>query len=190
MPDFSYYATFDESIALLGDLVKLCSVRLIPDVGKFHEPSTHSYDAVNSELVEQLRRRGVLFLAGSFTKHPPKLVRRDAGSAEGTYYISISEGGPLMQMVLASVNLVEGQPTLVSGMVSHQKRYEDPITGLSEPASTEVRQAFKEIVSTMKRRLVPHQLAMKIWIGPDALGLLQKNEARIIDLGVLLGSKQ
>jgi hypothetical protein len=189
MPDFSYYGTFDESITILRDLVEQCRVTLIPDLGAFPEPLAPSYDAVTDEVFKQLRRRRVLFLAGSFTRHPPKMRRLEAGPNAGSYYISIPEGGPLIQMTLATVNIVDGQPTLISGMVSQQKLYVDPVTGLSEPASPEVRQAFKEIVRTMKKRLVPYQLAMKIWISREALRLLQSGKARIIDRGVLYGPR-
>lgn len=190
MPDFSYYATFDESINILRDLVEQCGVKLIPDLGAFPDPNAPVFDAVTNEVIEQLRRRRVVFLAGSFTRHPAKMRRLESGPNAGTYYISIPEGGPLLQMTLATVNPVDGKPTLISGMVSHQKRYQDPVTGHSEPASEEVSQAFKEIIATMKKRLVAHQLAMKIWIGPEALALLQQGEARISDRGVIQGPRR
>jgi hypothetical protein len=187
MPDFSYYATFDESVALLGELVNQCGFRLIPDAGAFYQPSAPSFNSITDEVIEQLRHRRVLFLAGSFSQHPPKMRLQTAGPNSGSYYISISEGGPLMQMVLATINCVAGQPTLISGMISHQRLYQDPVTGQSNPASTQVRQAFKQAVATMKKRLVPYKLAVKIWIGLDALRTLKRGEARIIDQGVLHG---
>jgi hypothetical protein len=187
MPDFSYYATFDESIALLDKLVKECHVRLILDLGRFAEPIAPLYNEVSSEVIEQLRRRRALFLAGSFTKYPLKFGQRVEGPAAGSYYIIIPEGGPLMHMTLATVNIIDGQLTLVSGMVSYQKLYINPNTGLSEPASIQVKEAYKAIVKTTKKWLVPYQLAMKIWIGPVALRMLKAKQARIIDQGVLYG---
>lgn len=184
MPDFSYYATFDESIALLRSLVDQCGVRIIPDPGVFSEPVAPSFNSVTEQMIEQLRKKRALFLAGSFTLYDPVMHRRSSGTAIGTYYLSLDEGGPLIQMTIATVNDVQG-PTLISGSVSYQKFYKDPNTGVSPPASAEVRESFKSIVSTMKKNLVAHQLSMKIWIGPAALQLLRAGMAEIVDKGVI-----
>src|SRR6266849_6750337 len=118
MREFSYYATFDESIALMRDIVGQCGVKLIPDVGAFREPNAPSYAIVTGESVEQLRCRRVLFLAGNYSRHPVKMSRLESGPNTGMYYISIPEGGPLIQMTLATVNSVEGHPTLIGGNIN------------------------------------------------------------------------
>jgi hypothetical protein len=185
MAEFSYYTTFNESLDLLRDIVAVCKLRVIPDVGLFPRPEAPSFEEVTAGVVEQLRKRRALFLAGSFTTRPPEMRMLSGGANAGKYYVSEDRGGPLVQMALSTITVVSGLPIIVGGDIGHQRQYIDPVSDQEVSASPELKRAFKCIVATAKKHLVQHQLGAKIWIGPEALRLLKAGEAHIHDRGVL-----
>lgn len=178
MPNFHYYATFEESIAILRDVCAQ-GFRVIPEPAPRDEPAAESFDEVSDELVSMLKKAPAFYLAGSFTTFPIQFTHLKSGSAMGKYAINVLVAGPLMQCMVARVNAVEGKPTLLPGMVSHQKLYQNPDTGEWEKPPAEVVNAFRKVVSAIKKTCQPATDKSGIYIAPQALKLLEGDEASV-----------
>jgi hypothetical protein len=176
MPKFFYSATFDESIEITRDLCK-SGFRIIPD-RTYDGPLAPEYDHVTDDLVELLREGPGFFLAGAFSRFPVQLFRLGGGPAEGKYVVDMFAHGPLLQGLLARLNVVDGEPTLLLGDLIYQSMYKHPEKGTLENPSPEVKGAYKFALSVMKKRLVKHELA-EYHIGPEALSLAQAGKARL-----------
>jgi hypothetical protein len=177
MPTFQYSATFDESVAMLGDLCGR-GFRVILDRAYDQTPAPE-YDRVSDELVGLLREGPSFYLAGSFTKHGVRLSQLGGdGPDADKYIIHVDVEGPLLSGMIARINPVGGVPTLLLGVLQYQDRYRNLETGERREASSEVKAAYKLAISTMKSRLIEHPTA-KFPIGPEALRLVQEGKARL-----------
>ena len=178
MPNFVYYATFDESVAIIRNL-SAQDFRVITEGGPLEKPEAPSFSSVTDELVAILKQAPVYYLAGSFTRFPIHYDRLPSGPAEGKYTINFLIGGPLMQSMVSRIRVVDGVPKILPGDVSYQKLYQNPETQEWEKPSAEVLAAFRKAESVIKK----HCKASKKWsgkhIGPEALALLERGEAQI-----------
>lgn len=181
MASFEYYATFDESIEILRDLMNEHDLFVIPDRRAFDEPEAETYNTVNDALVAELRKRRAVFLGGNFTRNPMGVKKFNSGPYKGKYYVSEGIGGPVLQFILAVVNVVDNIPTLVPGSLSYIRYYYDTSTEEYEAAPPELQKAHKDIVRTMRKHLVSVKHDGKnIFIGPGALKQLQAGQVRIL----------
>lgn len=180
MPNFSYFATFDESIKILTDL---CSqgFLIIAEPGPFDEPKAPSFDQMSDELVAIFKFAPVFYLAGDFTHFPTQFFSLKSGSAEGKYAINLEGQGPLMQSIIGRVSVVNGTPSLLPGDVSYQSEYKNPETGKWEKASAEVKAAYRKSVSIITRTCVRYYAGTEIFIGPEALKLFESGKVEIKD---------
>lgn len=178
MTVFHWFSTFDESLAMLGDL---CAggFEIVPDA-RYDEPVAKAYDRVSSDLAAVLKAGPGFYLRGDpWTRHPLQLKRLNGGPASGSHVIDALTQGPLMQGMCARFNEVHGVPTLLMGSISQQKQYRDPLTGNWETASPEVRDAFRRAVTILRQRLVEDTLAKGFLIGPCALALVRDGRAEL-----------
>jgi hypothetical protein len=83
-----------------------------------------------------------------------------------------------MNGLLARLNVVDGEPTLLLGSLAYERMYKHPETGAWEKPSQELKGAYKLALSIMKKRLVKSELA-KYHIGPEAVSLAQAGKARL-----------
>ena len=67
MPQFDYYGTWDDSVAVLRCLFEYDSIRVVHDSGIWREPSPHYFQSVTDELLHLLRQRPFLFIYGQFS---------------------------------------------------------------------------------------------------------------------------
>jgi hypothetical protein len=176
MAIFFYSATFDESVAITRDLCEQ-GYRVILS-RTYDRPRAPEYDHVTDDLVELLSEGPGFYLAGAFTRFPVQLYRLGSGPAEGKYVVDALAQGPLLQGLLARLNVVDGAPTLLLGDLMYQRAYSHPETGAWENPSQELKDAYKHALRVMKKRLVKHELA-KYHIGPEALRLAQEGKARL-----------
>lgn len=183
MPQFNYYGTWDDSIAVLRCLFKYDSVRVVHDAGIWQQPSPHYYHSLTDELLHLLEQRPFLFIYGSFSQYPPGFVRRETGPEAGTYRLALNEGGPGLELGLPVCRQTHESVELGSRFLSYPAKFLNPETHLWEEPPNEVRAAFVEIRSRMKKCLQRTKLNQVIFIGPNALELLNQGKATIIDRG-------
>jgi hypothetical protein len=175
MPSFQYFATLEESLAILDDLAKN-GFGLIPDPGGFAEPSAPSYDHVTDDARRILAQRRSAYLSHPSAKYPPGFFPLKTGPMAGMYAISPFDGGPLFQMFVAAEGNYDGRLTLIGGDLGHQARFDNPETGEREDVPAEFRAAYKSAVKVMKKHLVQHDVGGKIWIGPEAWRLFTEGK--------------
>ncbi len=181
MRSFDYFATFDESVTILGDLFAQ-GLTLVAQPAPFDEPKAPTFDSVSDKLVEMLRYAPGFFLAGPFTKFPIQFSLLKSGPSAGKYVVDLLTQGPLMQGLIARINTVDGIEELLPGRISYQDAYKNPTTGEWERPSAELKAAFKLAVSAIKKRCLRHKIAdAEIFIGPAALELLENGQAQIDD---------
>ena len=181
MRSFDYFATFDESLTILGDLFAQ-GLTLVAQPALFDEPKAPTFDSVSDKLVEMLRYAPGFFLAGPFTKFPIQFSLLKSGPSAGKYAVDLLTQGPLMQVLIARINTVDGIEELLPGRISYQDAYKNPTTGEWERPSAELKAAFKLAVSAIKKRCLRHKIAdAEIFIGPAALELLENGQAQIDD---------
>jgi hypothetical protein len=190
MRSFDYFATFDESLTILGDLFAQ-GLTLVARPAAFDEPKAPTFDSVSDKLVEILRYAPAFFLAGPFTKFPIQFYRLESGPSAGKYAIDLLTQGPLMQVLIARINTVDGIEKLLPGQISHQNAYKNPKTGEWEKPSVELKAAFSRAVSAIKKRCLRHKIAdAEIFIGPAALELLENGKAQIDNSQIVRPSRQ
>jgi len=176
MSAYYYAATHDESIAMLRDLCEQ-GFRVIPD-RTLDAPAAVEYPRVTDELAKLLREGPGFYLAGEFTKFPVQVRRHEFGPAAGRYRVDALTQGPLLEGMLARDNVVDGALTILLGFISHQPRYKNPETGQTEPASAELKAAYKRATTAFKKHLVKHK-PTKYPIGPEALRLVEAGTAHL-----------
>jgi hypothetical protein len=174
--EFQHYAMRDEVLIILRDLVETHGLRLIPEQPRLAEPTLTTYERLVPEVEEKLARFGVVQLEGAFTERPLRFKQRKGGTAAGTYYVDESVGPRLRWMLPAPA--VGERPELTPGSIGYLNEYFNADTNEWELASAALKEAFKEVVATMKRHLIAVQLRKgeKIWIGHQAKRLLDEGK--------------
>jgi hypothetical protein len=177
MADLQHYALFDESLDILRELMGH-GLAVIPEEPVLAEPALARYERYSEEVAEKLRKYPCLLLEGPFTKHPLQFHRRSSGSAIGTYFAQQSVG-PRIRWCLPGMDMSDR--TVTPGSVSHQSSYLDLRTRQWEPASQELKAAFKDVVAIFKRHMVrmPCNTGERIWVGKAAKQAVEQGTARI-----------
>jgi hypothetical protein len=184
---FDYFATFEESIAILQEICT-SGLKVIAQPDMFDQPLAPMYDHVDGDLAAMLKQAPSFFLSGQFTRFPICFTQIKSGAAEGKFSIDFLTQGPVLQFLLARNNLVEGSMRLLPGRISFQATYRNPKTNEWEKAAKDVQTAFQETVSTIKSRCVIHNVGTDIFIAPKALALLENHDA-IIKASHIMKSK-
>jgi hypothetical protein len=188
MAEFHYYGTFDESLAILGDVLSLGGLEALHDHGVRRPEDLPRFGLLTEELKDRLRLVPRYFIVGPFTGSPLSFDVLETGPYAGEYRIQETENGPVLRGWLAQLREIDGLPTLCSGDFGHQRHYWDTRTNTGFWPPDDLKKSYAQIVRRMKRHLVQHQLGKKVWITPGALGLLLAGKARIKDIGVLTPS--
>jgi len=185
MPSFDYFATFDESIEILREVCQAGN-RIIAVPGLFDEPNAPTFNGVNETLISILKEAPGFFVAGPFTHHPIPFAQLKAGPNAGKYTIDVMTQGPVLQGLIARVTTMSAPPKLSWGDISYQDKYRHPETGAWQGASAELKQAYRSIVSVIKKHAPPYQGRKDVYISPGALALIERGEAVIDDPRITL----
>jgi hypothetical protein len=165
MPEFRYYATMEESLAMLRDLFGRSDLRAIAKAYDLPKPSAPIHTALTDTLAKESRKNPNLRLFGDFSTHPPLFAKVD-----DTYVLSDGGGGPFVGLLLASVL----ERILVSGALWTQPHYE--LAGQRTWPSPEVKTAHADMVKVLKKHLLRWE---GLWISPGALQLLKDGQAEL-----------
>lgn len=178
MPQISFYATFEESVAVLQDLCA-AGFRIIPEPGPFDSPAAPEFSNVTDELVVIMNKAPTFYLAGPFTHFPIQFDRLPSGPAAGKYAVNPLVEGPVMQCSVGRVRIVEGSPKILPGDVSLPKLYQNPETKAWNPPSAETKAAYKKSATIIKKHGAPRGEGSTSYILPAARKLLDSGQARI-----------
>lgn len=177
---FEYFATFEESMSIVDDLCRQ-GFTIIVEPRLVDEPKARSFDHVTPELTAVLEQAPNFYLSGSFTTFPVQFERPREGAGAGKYMVDQLTLGPIMQGLVARINVVSGVRRLLPGDISYQDAYRHPDTGEWVKPSSELKAAHRQAVATIKKRCVRHEYSTgeAIFIAGDALELLTRGEAQL-----------
>lgn len=163
MPTFRYFATIEDSFAILRDLLDR-DLRVVVETGP---NQSQVFERVSDELMTLLRGAPSFHLAGAFTPSP---LPHDQ-------IATLAERGQLLQAVVGRVGIVEENSTLLPGELTHQSRYRNPKTDQLEPASKALISAYTLAALTIRNRCTRY--SMQIFIAPGAMSLYQRGQVAI-----------
>jgi hypothetical protein len=176
MPELQHYATPEEAIAILRDVVEQHGLSLIPEEPVLVQPYLDTYDHLTPEVKRKVQQFPVVQLEGPFTKYPLQFSRRETGRAAGTYFVELMSG-PRLRWVLPGLVEERDRSVVTPGTISYLDSYRNLHTNEWEAASEELKQDFQAVVKTLKGHMlrVPVRKGEKIWV---ARGTQKKLEAR------------
>ena len=186
MRSFDYFATFDESISILRDLCAQ-GFKVVAEPYLFDEPKAPIFDEVTDELVELLRVAPAHYLAGAFTRFPVQFMQLKEGPNAGKYSINLLVQGPLIQGLLSRINPVDHVQRLLPGQISHQDAYKNPETNAWDKPAPDLKAAFRQAVSTIKKRCIryTYKPGIDIFIGTEACEVLKSGKVQIKDSQII-----
>ena len=109
-------------------------------------------------------------ICGPYTKRPPFM----GNTGPRHYYVDQSRGGPLIRLVLPLCREYHGRTWLGSGSLFRPAEFwDDAITCANKP-SEELESHYKLLRQTIKGFLRRRKIRTTLWIGADALALLDE----------------
>lgn len=182
MAQFDYLGSWQDSQGIVGGLLRRPGTRLLVD-DWYTKPIPTCIDVPPRDARQLVQEWRSIFITGAdFSPFPPQFSKVENG--EVLYRIRGNEGGPCLRLTLPACYEQDGMIYLAHGMFYYYREYLNPNTKAWEPPSPEVKAAYKEILRLIKQHLVRHKFHTPIWIGRDALRLLQEDKARITGFGL------
>jgi hypothetical protein len=183
MAQFDFLGSRIDSQNLLTMLLERPGTTLIADLW-YKRPEADCIAYVDKNALELLmKRRGVYIWAEDFSHFPPVLAKVD-DTPPVLYSIQPKLGGPCLELTLPPCYEQEGFIHLAHGILSHQREYFNPESRVWERASPQLIAGYKNVQRLMKKYLVRHRFHEPIWVGPDALTLLEQGRAKICGFGL------
>jgi hypothetical protein len=179
MAQFEFLGTWNDSWNILAAILEHSEYSLVPDV-KYDKPELLFVTKIDDPVKEMfLDRRNGFIWSTKFSLLPPSMNRIEGGVNVGKYYVSPTEGGPVLRLVLPACYEEGGVINLAPGMLSCPRATIKPGTNVAEKPSPAVRAGFKEVKAIIKRQLVRLKVRADIWSGQEASRLVEENRARI-----------
>ena len=185
MAEFDFFGSWLDSEHILQSVAARGDISFILDIA--HErPEPMWFREITRSVMEKIECMPRLFLfSDRFSVFPVCFRQQQSGQHAGKYFVSLERSGPGLSLTLPGCYLTDdGMFNLNTGDLFYPKEFKNPTTGLLEPPSDELKRAFKDIRSLMKKQLVRYQVRSWIHIGPDAVSLLRRKKARIVAKGV------
>jgi hypothetical protein len=178
MREFAFFGTWNDSWAVLDAIEQLDMFWMVPD--RWYERSEPLMCRhVDDSLKGMLRERRRLFLwSDAFAPTFPALRQQRSGPKSGYHNVPVGIGVPLLELVLPPCYEENDLLNVGAGDLAASQVVINPTTQREEPAP-ELLAGFELVRSQMKRVLTRHKLKRWIWIGPEALRLLQEQRVRI-----------
>jgi hypothetical protein len=172
--DFSFYASDRDRTAILDAIANLGDYSFIPD-REYATGTPEICKTRDATVLNQLSPKRNFYISGPYSKEPPFMGK--AGPQH--YYVDQSRGGPLIRLVLPLCREYHGRIWLGSGSLFRPAAFWDDKLACSNKPSEELESHYKRFRQTIKRFLRRRKIRTTLWIGVDALSLLDKREAVI-----------
>jgi len=186
MAQFDFYGTWIDSWKLLEILTEK-NLSLIPDQW-YKSPSAIFFNEINEELKDLLHKKRRLFIWGKeFSLFPPHFVLQKSGPRQGEYSIGAAYGGPCLDLTLPACFENDKKIKLSCGTLTFPKDYKNPKTNEWLKTSEDLKKYYKIISTDFKKILKKTKFRKLIWIGGDALNLLENGNAEIVDKVLEIG---
>jgi hypothetical protein len=179
VPSFKYFATLEESLAIVGSLLDQ-ELTVIAEPSPFERPDAPEFSEVNDELVRIVNLNPSFFLRGRFTRFQVAFLRCQNGPAAGKYLIDFITAGPLLRCTLSRIGTMDGSRYVLPGTISYQKSYKNPETGEWDRATTELKTAYKKAIASIKRSCPELEQRRGVFIAKEARALADAGEVAIL----------
>lgn len=183
MAKLTYFATLDESIMILEDLLSIEGMEAVYDRGAFPKPEFHPTKDISEEIRAWHREHGFVtsaFLVGPYTKGPPGFYVQRYGPRTGQFIPQYEDGGPLIDFRFGAFDEFEGAPTLTFGGLVHPGFNINLETGQRESPSPALKSWYQKLCRRMQRHVHRHKLDFwSIYLTPTAVDLYTSGKARI-----------
>jgi len=181
MAEFHFYGSEADSLAILEAILDTGEFHVTPDL---HYPTRRvkSYRNVTPELVDAFAVKRGLYITGSFSLEPLHIekVKGDADT-ETFYYIDQTFGGPALSITLPNCKKRDNiKWHLGPGDIFYPRSYWDKAITHPIRPSDAVKSAHVRLVKLAKSFLVRRKILVNVWIGRNALSLLESDQALIL----------
>lgn len=183
---FDFFATWHDDWRILQDILLQTGASIIPD--KWYETRQPDvYTDIDDQLKGQLRAKRQLFIVPSDEQIYPGLgmIEQKSGERKGWFRVHHVELANSLVMTLPACFEQNETMFLGSGMLVLASGYYNHMNNRWEPP-TETLVKFNRVVRKILRQHLTRVVARqsRIWIGSEALKLLKKGAAEILDIGV------
>ena len=188
MAEFLFYGTWSDSLTCLQAIAELDQFTFTVDM-PYAEPAVLHFHALSEELISLVQEPDVcIFLPSKEdSSFRPQFV-----TGRGRWRISEISSGPALLLSFPLCLQVEETLHLSDGALSYLNHYRNPETGEWYKAPEALRQDYRLLRSrlrkTMEKRTIQSEIVSNgvfkpviepLWIGPDALHLLESGLAEI-----------
>jgi hypothetical protein len=187
MAEFDFYGTWEDSSLYLEKVVTLGRFTLVVDM-PYEQPVVFQSKVLSEDLMTLLQQRPHLYLwSDEYSRFP-------AGFLPGRHYVTIDPhiSGPALQLSLPICFPAEVNVRLGEGVLSYLPLYENPETGELYKPPEALKQAYNDVRRLLQKTMarcfvrcrvvsagVIKPIVVPLWIGPNAMDLLEAGKAEI-----------
>lgn len=186
MQQFDFCATWNDDWVLLEQLVEEVAPLFIPDKW-FADREVELYSCVNDTLKSELvdRRRMFLLPEGTALNVTRGLVQQHTGPRKGWHRVQHTLLADSLALTLPACYSQDSVISIGSGSVFLANEYFNFVTQQWESPSETLRNFFARVCAILQSQLTLVQSPRKrIWVGAEAVDLVSKGKAKIVDQGV------
>jgi hypothetical protein len=180
MAEFNFYGSLKDSVWVLERLTQQGDLSLTPCLN-FATRHPSSYHRLDQGLLKALNINRRLFITGPFSRAPLSLREVKGGEYSGTFSIDETRGGPALSITIPMCQQRDDKLWyLAPGDVFYPPEYWDDASNQPVIPTLAVKEAFSAIVGVIKSQFRRVKIHKSVWIGPEALCLLDESKALIL----------
>jgi len=191
MAQSSFYGTWEDSWAYLEKLIRLDRFTLIVDMW-YIKREPFQFKTLTEDIKRVLQKRPHIYLwSDEYSRFPPDFGEP---TSNGLMMINSTRGGPALDLTLPHCFEREGKLCLALGGFTYQPLCQNPETGEWYKPPEALKQAYKEVQALLRKGMVKRYMRsrtatskgiikpiiMPLWIGLDAIKLLEAHTAWIL----------
>jgi hypothetical protein len=184
MAEFTFLATWTDSLSVLRSIFAQMEIRFVPDRW-YPSDIPDAFTALDDTLLGILRecRKGFI-LSDRISKFPIGLVEQRNGPRAGQYYARPTLGGPCLELTLPAAFEDRGILCLNTGSLVRHREFFNPATSLWEKPSMDLKAEYQKMAKIIRTCLTKPDHRSSVWIGREARRMLEAGKARITAKGL------
>jgi hypothetical protein len=191
MAEFDFYGTWLDMQAILKKLVLMEEFNFVIDKW-YLEPKLIQFKNLTEENLLMIKEHRKFYLwSEEYSRFPPKL---SSPTSNGNMMIDILDCGPAIELVLPAQFECENKMCFRDGFIMYQAQYFNRETREIYKPSEVLKSTFYQIKSLIQKSMIKRFLRTEriaqtgewkvfievIWIGLDALQMIESNKAEIL----------
>lgn len=179
MAEFHFYSLRSDWINLLDAVLSEHNVRFATNrwYGSDNCDYYSSVCGVTEDTLSHGRQR--VFLLGDFSEHPLVLQKQDGGERSGQFWVNPKRGGPAIELDFPACYEDQGRICLSSGLLHLYREYDSPDGCGSSAPGAAIRLAYREIRSTLLKRLTAIRVPQRVHISEAAADTIRRGQAEL-----------